>query len=68
MHSNPVRLLIERRKEPNNFLLILLPEPMKTPSTILSGAPGKQCPFHVSAAPVPLHIRPALGQRMKQIS
>src|SRR5437868_6656940 len=39
VHSDPIRLLIESRKQPDNFVLILLPEKVKAPSTILSTAP-----------------------------
>ena len=39
MHSDPVRLLIERRKQPDNFVFILLPEKVKAPSTVFTAAP-----------------------------
>ena len=39
VHSDPVRLLIERRKQSENFIFILLPEKVKAPSTVSSSPP-----------------------------
>jgi hypothetical protein len=47
MHGDPVRRLIERRKQPNNFVLVLLSEKVKAPSTVFATAPRKQGPFHI---------------------
>jgi hypothetical protein len=39
MHSDPVRRLIKRRQQPNDVVLILLPEKVKAPSTVFATAP-----------------------------
>jgi hypothetical protein len=39
VHSHPVRLLVERRKEPDNFVLLFLPQKVEAPSTVFSTAP-----------------------------
>jgi hypothetical protein len=39
MHGDPVRFLIERRQQPHDFGIILLPKKAKAPSTVFSTAP-----------------------------
>jgi hypothetical protein len=45
MHGDPVRFLIERRQQPPNLAIILLPKKVKAPSTVFSTAPRKQRSF-----------------------
>jgi hypothetical protein len=47
MHGDPVRFLIERRQQPHNLAIVLLPKKVKAPSTVFSTAPESRVRFSI---------------------